>query len=81
MLTFWKIYFICLGIGIFFSFLTLLLFEQEHREPIPFAYALLAICVCAVPGLGMLATLLLIIGIIGSVINGDIVPKKFDDNE
>lgn len=82
MSTFWMIYFICFGIAIFFTLLTLVLFEQEDGDKIPPAYAILAVCICAIPGLGMLGTLLLIIGIVGSAINGDIVPKEFEkENE
>lgn len=78
MLLFWKIYFICLGIAIFFSLFTVACFTAEDGTNIPIAYLLLAIFVCAIPGAGMLATLILIIGIIGSVINSDLIPRKFD---
>ena len=81
MSTFWMIYFICLGITIFFVLLTLGLFELEYEGNIPIPYAILAICVCAIPGLGMLGTLILIIAIVGGVINGDIVPKKFENEK
>lgn len=77
MLLFWKIYFICLGIAIFFSLFTVVCFTADDGTNIPLAYLLLAIFVCAIPGAGMLATLLLIIGIIGSVINADLIPRKF----
>jgi len=82
MSTFWLIYFICLGIAFFFVLLTLGLFELEYEEKIPIPYAILAMAICAVPGLGMLGTLILIIAIVAGVIEGDIVPKKFEkDNE
>lgn len=80
MSTFWLIYFICLGIAFFFVLLTLGLFELEY-EKIPIPYAILAMAICAVPGLGMLGTLILIIAIVAGVINGDIVPKKFEKDE
>lgn len=78
MLLFWKIQLICLGIAMFFSFFTTVFFTAEDGTNIPLAYLLLAIFVCAIPGAGMLATLILIIGIVGSVINGDLIPRKFD---
>jgi len=78
MLLFWKIYFIFLGISIFFSLFTTLFFTADDGTNIPLAYILLAIFVCAIPGAGMLATLILVIGIIGSVINADLIPRKFD---
>lgn len=82
MSTFWMIYFICLGIAIFFILLTLGLFEFEYAGNIPIPYAILALFICAIPGLGMLGTLILIIAILAGVIEGDIVPKKFEkDND
>lgn len=81
MLLFWKVYFICLGIALFFSLLTMALFEQADGDPIPVPYAILAICVCAIPGLGMLATLLLVIGIVTIVGGGELLPKNFDNND
>lgn len=78
MSTFWIIYFICLGVSIFFTLLTLVLFEQEDGDNIPPAYAILAVCVCAIPGAGMLGTLLLVTGICVLTIEGGIVPKKFE---
>lgn len=81
MLLFWKLYFICLGIAIFFILLTLGLFELEYEGNIPIPYAILALCICAIPGLGMLGTLILIIAILAGVIEGDIVPKKFENEK
>lgn len=82
MSTFWLIYFICLGIAIFFILLTLGLFELESEGNIPIPYAILAMAICAVPGLGMLGTLILIIFIVAGVIDGEILPKKFEkDND
>lgn len=81
MSTFWLIYFICLGIAIFFILLTLGLFELDYEEKIPIPYAILAIAICAVPGLGMLGTLILIVAIVACVIEGGIVPKKFEKDE
>lgn len=78
MLLFWKIYLITLGIAVFFSLLTIALFVNEDGEQIPVPYVILAICVCAVPGLGFLGTLLLIIGIVSGVANEELLPKKFD---
>ena len=78
MSTFWLIYFICLGIALFFVLLTLGLFELEDDGKIPIPYAILAMAICAVPGLGMLGTLILIVAIVLGVIEGDIVPKKFE---
>lgn len=83
MSTFWLIYFICLGIALFFVLLTLWLFELEYKGNIPIPYAILAMAICAVPGIGMLGTLFLIIAIVLGVIEGDIIPKEFekDDDE
>lgn len=81
MLLFWKLYFICLGIAIFFILLTLGLFELDDEEKIQIPYAILAAAICAVPGLGMLGTLILIVAIIAGVIEGAIVPKKFEKDE
>ena len=82
MSTFWLIYFICLGIALFFVLLTLGLFELEDDGKIPIPYAILAMAICAVPGLGMLGTLILIVAIVLGVIEGDIVPNKFEkDND
>ena len=78
MLLFWKIYFIVLGITILFSLLTFTLFTTEDGEDIPFHYGIFASFICAIPGVGMLATLILLILIIGCVINADLIPRKFD---
>ena len=79
MSTFWLIYFICLGIAIFFTLLTLALFEQPDGDKIPPAYAILVVCVCAIPGLGMIGTLLLVTGICVAAVEGELVPKKFEN--
>ena len=81
MSTFWLIYFICLGIAIFFILLTMALFEFKKEKKIPVPYAILAIAVCSIPGAGMLGALILIIAIIAGVIDGEIVPKKFENEK
>lgn len=81
MLLFWKIYFICLGIAIFFTLLTLALFEQPDGDKIQPAYAILAVCICAIPGAGMLCTIFLVTGICCLTVEGELVPKKFENDD
>jgi hypothetical protein len=82
MSTFWMIYFICLGVAIFFTLLTMALFEQSDGDRIPTAYAIFAVCICAIPGPGIVGTLLLLGGICCLVVEGELLPRKFEkENE
>jgi RsiW-degrading membrane proteinase PrsW (M82 family) len=78
MLLFWKIYFIVLGITILFALMTFTLFTTNDKENIPFHYVIFASFICAIPGVGMLASPVLIVVAIIAVVEGELIPRKFD---
>ena len=79
MSTFWIIYWIALGIIVIFSTFATLFFEMEVRyegsKPIPFAYILFAVLLGLIPGVGMLAAVVLLIVLTAGIVGGDLTPK------
>lgn len=78
MLLFWKIYFIVLGITILFALLTFILFTTNDGDNIPFHYLILSIFLCAIPGLGMIASMLTIGLTICALVDEELIPREFN---
>lgn len=89
MSTFWLIYWIAFGIIVVFSLFTFVFLDMKVNynkfEPVPLAYAIFALLVGLVPGVGILGSVILIGTIIAAMAEGDLKPKKHpfsnDENE
>lgn len=80
MSTFWLIYWIALGIIVLFSLFIVGFFEYKegycNRKPISFVYAIFAIMVGAIPGVGIAGAVVLVIAITVLIFGGELVPKE-----
>lgn len=80
MSTFWIIYWIAFGVILVFSLFTVVFFDMkvnyEKCEPVPIAYAVLALLIGLVPGIGIVGSVLLIGIIVAAIGEGDLKPKK-----
>jgi len=86
MSTFWLIYWIALGIIVLLSLFIVLLFDyKEYREkkPISFIYAVFAVMIGAIPGVGIAGAGILVIASVIMIFGGDLLPKEniFGENE
>lgn len=93
MSTFWIIYWIAIGIIVVFSLFAILFFDISEKryngynyKPIPVAYLILAVLVGAIPGIGILGSVVLVGLICVAVTDGDLRPKEHpfgekDDDE
>lgn len=87
MSTFWLIYWIALGIIVLFSLFVVGFFEYKegyyNRKPISFLYAIFAIMVGAIPGVGIAGATVLVIAVTVLIFGGELVPKEniFGENE
>lgn len=87
MSTFWLIYWIALGIIVLFSLFVVGFFEYKegysNRKSISFLYAIFAIMIGAIPGIGIAGAAILVIAITVLIFEGVLVPKEniFGENE
>lgn len=84
---FWMIYWIALGIILVFAVFTICFFDikvsYNKFEHVPLAYAILALLIGFVPGVGIIGSLILISVIVAAIGEGDLKPKKnpFGEND
>lgn len=79
MSTFWLIYWIAIGVILVFVVFTIYFFDMKVRyeyEPVPIAYAILALLIGFVPGVGIIGSLAIISIIVAAIGEGDLKPKK-----
>lgn len=74
MSTFWIIYFVTLGVVVFFTAI-IGIFFQVDGEDVSISYIVLADFLGAVPGANILVALVLIIMIMIGIFEGDLDPK------
>ena len=74
MSTFWLIYWICLGTVVILTLICAIFFEIDY-DPISPGYVLIFDVIAAIPGIGMLGAVVLVVSIFVMIFDETLTPK------